>query len=136
MDAENGQPLKDARVVTIYWMDNTGFQPQTWKSSADGSISLWNYDPQTHDLQQRVIGGHPSRVWTLSLSRDEQLLASGDEEGTTLLIDTGTGQVIEKISVDRPYERMNIRGVSGLNAAERAAFNALGAVEAEPSTRA
>jgi len=85
-------------------------------------------------VNHQVIEGHSIRVWAMALSKDERFLASGDEEGTTLLTDVQTGQVVEKISVDRPYERMNVWGVSGLNAAERAAFKALGAIESEPST--
>jgi len=52
-------------------------------------------------------------------------VASGDEEGTTLVCDIETGQVLEKIMLDRPYERMNIYGITGLNAAEHAALKAL-----------
>jgi WD40 repeat protein/transcriptional regulator with XRE-family HTH domain len=103
--------------------------------STDGSISLWNYDPRTHKVKRQVIEEKSIRVWAMALSKDERYLASGDEEGTTLLTDVQTGQVVEKISVDRPYERMNIWGVSGLNAAERAAFTALGALETPPSSR-
>jgi hypothetical protein len=33
------------------------------------------------------------------------------------------------MSLDRPYERMRVDGVRGLNLAERAALQALGAVE-------
>ncbi|HRE25380.1 MAG TPA: gamma-glutamyl-gamma-aminobutyrate hydrolase family protein [Anaerolineales bacterium] len=46
--------------------------------------------------------------------------------------DIETGQVLEKIMLDRPYERMNIYGITGLNAAEHAALKALGAVDSEP----
>ena len=46
--------------------------------------------------------------------------------------DTATGQALPMLRPDRPYERMNITGLHGLTAAQRAALVALGAVEHEP----
>jgi beta-lactamase regulating signal transducer with metallopeptidase domain/type II secretory pathway component GspD/PulD (secretin)/uncharacterized GH25 family protein len=40
VDAENGQPVADAKIATMYWMFNQGFQPHFWKSGADGSVTL------------------------------------------------------------------------------------------------
>lgn len=97
--------------------------------SRAGTVYLWKLDPESSDNSSQTIEGHTSRVWAVALSPDEQYLATGDEEGTTLLTDVQTGKVIEKISIDRPYERMNVHGVTGLNAAERATLTALGAVE-------
>jgi WD40 repeat protein/transcriptional regulator with XRE-family HTH domain len=77
------------------------------------------------------LEGHLNRVWGVALSRDERYIASSDEEGTTLISDAQSGQVLEKIMIDRPYERMNVHRITGLNAAERAALKALGAIEAE-----
>lgn len=94
-----------------------------------GLLSIWRMDPTGDKLERQVIEGHTSRVWGLALSKDERFLASGDEEGTTIVTDVPSGQVVEKIALDRPYERMNIRGVTGLNAAEWATLKALGAVE-------
>lgn len=64
--------------------------------SGDGSIYLWHYDPVKNKLQRQKIEGFTSRAWTIALSKDEQYVASGDEEGTTLLISTKTGKVVEK----------------------------------------
>ncbi len=100
-----------------------------------GKLYLWRIDLNTNQFEHQSIEGHTSRIWGMALSPDERYLASGDEEGTTLLTDIQSGKVIEKISIDRPYERMNIRGVTGLNAAQRAALQELGAVDAEPGLR-
>ena len=99
--------------------------------SSEGTLYLWQIDPSGHHLERYPIEGHSVRVWSMALSADERTIASGDEEGTTLLTDVQSRQVVEKISIDRPYERMNVRGVTGLNAAERAALRALGALEFE-----
>jgi WD40 repeat protein len=100
--------------------------------SSGSRVYLWNTEAMNNLKDPLVIEGHTSRVWTIALSRDGRFIASSDEEGTTLLSDVQLGSVVEQILIDRPYERMNIEGVVGLNAAERAALKALGAVEAEP----
>jgi WD40 repeat protein len=96
------------------------------------NVYLWLTSPSDQQLTPITITGHTNRVWGVALSPDERYIASSDEEGTTLLSDTRNGKVIEKIMIDRPYERMNVRSISGLNAAERAALKALGAVETDP----
>ena len=99
---------------------------------AGNTLSIWRPDLGDGHLEHQIVEGHASRVWGMALSNDERFLASGDEEGTTILVDMQSGQVVEKISIDRPYERMNVRGVTGLNAAERATLKALGAVDVQP----
>ncbi|MBL8057235.1 MAG: helix-turn-helix domain-containing protein [Anaerolineales bacterium] len=92
-------------------------------------IHLRRLGPDRAVTETVVIPGHLNRVWGIALSPDERYLASSDEEGTTLLVDIQAGRVVEKIMLDRPYERLNLRGVKGLNAAEHAALKALGARE-------
>ncbi len=97
--------------------------------SSEPVINLWQLNPPNLTPQITRLEGHTSRVWSVALSQDENLVASSDEEGTTLISDAQTGTVLRKVSLDRPYERMNITGLTGLNAAERAALKALGATE-------
>ena len=61
-------------------------------------------------------------------SPDEQT-ASGSGDGTIKLWDTQTWECIETLQPDRPYERMNITGATGISGAQKAALLALGAVE-------
>ncbi len=103
--------------------------------SVDPVVIVRRFDADSTPTQTTVFPGHLNRVWGIALSPDERYVASGDEEGTTLVCDTETGQVLEKIMLDRPYERMNIFGVAGLNAAEFAALKALGAVDSNPDAR-
>ena len=98
--------------------------------SGGEDLYLWRAGQQGKPGEPVLVKGHTTRVWGFALSADERYLASSDEEGTTLLSDTQTGEVLERILIDRPYERMNIGGVTGLNAAEWAALKALGAIEA------
>ena len=97
--------------------------------SGEPVIFLWRISPPDMSLQITRLEGHTSRVWSVALSADDRLIASGDEEGTTLISDAQRGVVEQVVSLDRPYERMKIGGAAGLNAAERAALKALGASE-------
>ncbi len=101
--------------------------------SSELIVNLWRTDYSENPLKFK---GHSSRVWGMALSADGRYLASSDEEGTTILLDVEQGQIIEKILIDRPYERMNIYGVSGLNAVERIALKALGAIETPGADKA
>ena len=98
---------------------------------AGSSVLLWNTILEDTLADPIKLEGHTSRVWGFALSPDECYLASSDEEGTTLISDVKLRKVVEKILIDRPYERMRIKGATGLNAAVRAALRALGATEVE-----
>ncbi len=103
--------------------------------SADPVMIVRRFEDGSDDPRTLTFSGHLNRVWAVALSPDDRYVASGDEEGTALVADIETGEVIERIMLDRPYERMRIDGVTGLNAAEHAALKALGAVDADPHTR-
>ncbi len=94
-------------------------------------LFIWH----THypDLNPQLVRlqGHKRKVWAIALSQDERLVASSDEGGTTLISEIESGQVLQKISLGRPYERMNITKLTGLNAAERSALKTLGAIEGD-----
>ena len=97
--------------------------------SAEPDIVLWRTDSPGKPHQVTRLPGHASKVWAVALSPDERLVASSDVEGTTLISDAQAGTVLRKIPFDRPYERMKINGLTGLNAAERAALKAMGAID-------
>jgi WD40 repeat protein len=60
---------------------------------------------------------------------DGRTLASGSEDETIKYWDVRTGRCLKTLRADRPYERMNISGVTGVTAAQKAVLKALGAVE-------
>jgi WD40 repeat protein len=99
--------------------------------SKEPQVCFWPINEADITPKPIQFSGHTSRVWTVALSPDERLLASSDEEGTTILADIQSKTVLYKISLDRPYERMNIKGARGLNLAEREALNVLGAIDPE-----
>jgi WD40 repeat protein len=60
---------------------------------------------------------------------DGEILTSGGIDGAIKLWDLETGQCWKTLRSDRPYEGMNITGISGITAAQKSTLKALGAVE-------
>ncbi len=56
VDADNGQPVVDANVSTIFWLNNNGFQYHFWKSGADGSVTLTHCADLPLDVTVNVPG--------------------------------------------------------------------------------
>jgi WD40 repeat protein len=75
------------------------------------------------------LRGHTNALRSVSFSPDGKLLASGSDDETIKLWDTGTWTCLKTLQPDGPYERMNITGVTSLTEAQKAALKVLGAVE-------
>ena len=111
------------------WVWSVCFSPDGHtlaSSSHDRSIRLW--DVATGQMLQ-TLQGHSRRVTSVCFSSNGQTLASGSLDGTIKLWNTQTGECLKTLRPDRPYERMNITGVTGLTPAQIATLKALGAVE-------
>jgi len=76
-----------------------------------------------------VLEGHTSTVFGVALSADGRLVASGSGDGTVKLWETAGGACMATLRNEPCYERMDITGMTGVTAAQRAALLALGAVE-------
>lgn len=126
----SGQPLQTWHGHTS-WINSVCFSPDgsiLASASADQTIRLW--DVSTGQTLQ-TWSGHTSSVQTVRFSPAGQALASGSADGTIKFWDVKTGDCLKTLNVDRPYERMNITGVSGLTPAQIAVLKELGAVEAD-----
>jgi WD40 repeat protein len=96
--------------------------------SYDQTVKLW--DVGTGRILE-TLRGHASWVWSVAFSPQGQLLASCSSDETIKLWDTKTGKCLKTLRSDRPYEGMNITGVTGITEAQKAALKALGAVESQ-----
>src|SRR5947199_3059829 len=56
-------------------------------------------------------------------------LASCGEDGAITIWDLHSGEHLQTLRRDRPYERLNITGIRGLTEAQKASLCALGAIE-------
>jgi WD40 repeat protein len=89
-------------------------------------VQLW--DTTTYQCLN-TFQGHKDVLSVIAFSPDSRTLASGNFDGTIKLWDLQSGECLKTLQPDRPYERMNITGVTGLTEAQKATLKALGAIE-------
>lgn len=92
----------------------------------DGTIKLW--DIESRKLL-KTLEGHTHWVLSVAFSHKGHLLASSGADETVKLWEPQTGNSVQTLRIDRPYEGMNITGVTGLTEAQKATLRALGAIE-------
>jgi WD40 repeat protein len=91
----------------------------------DGTLGVWETET---GRQRALLHGHSSEVWGVALSDNSRLIMSGGLDGTVRLWDLERGGVeLRTMRPDRPYERMDITGLTGISDIERSALVALGA---------
>lgn len=94
-------------------------------ASYDATVRLW--DPETGALMRALQG--ETRVPAIAFSPDGRLLAGGSHSETVRVWDVATGAVVLEVHSPRPYDGLDITGVTGLTDAEIRMLKQLGAVE-------
>lgn len=95
-------------------------------SSEDKTIRLWDVDT---GQCWKILEGHTGAVRPLAFAPDGLTLASGSDDETVRLWAVRTGECLGILRGDRPYEHMNITGVTGLTEAQKTTLRTLGAIE-------
>lgn len=111
-----------ALIWAIAWSPNG-----EWIASGgdDYTIKVWNLE--TNECKF-TLQGHQSRIYFVCWSPSGEMLASSSSDGTIRIWDVETGECLKTLRVDRPYEGMNIAGVTGMTEAQKASLKALGAI--------
>ncbi len=76
-----------------------------------------------------TLSGHTNQVWSVSFSPDGRTLVSGSHDQAIKLWDVETGECLKTLKTDKPYDGMNITGVTGITEATIAILKVLGAIE-------
>lgn len=95
-------------------------------AGTDRSVRLW--DVETGQCL-KVLEGHAEIIWSVAFSPDDRTLASSSSDETIKFWSVQAGQCVKTLRSDRPYERMNITGVTGVTEAQKAVLKDLGAIE-------
>ncbi len=64
--------------------------------------------------------GQQGAIWGMALSDDGQLIASGGRNGTIGIWDIREATEVRVLQPDRPYERMDITGLTSIGEVQRA----------------
>jgi WD40 repeat protein len=91
----------------------------------DNIVIIWDIES---GKELHRLTGHTDWVRTVSFSSNGNLLASSGNDGTIRLWETNSGKCVEVLISDRLYERMNIKGATGLTEAQIATLRDLGAI--------
>ncbi|ACK69682.1 WD-40 repeat protein [Gloeothece citriformis PCC 7424] len=126
-DVNNGQPFKTLQGHTSIVMSVT-FSPDgrfLASGSFDQTIRIWDFLTGECLL---ILQGHTRGIESVGFSRDGCFLVSGGEDETIKLWQVQTGECLKTFKPKRPYEGMNLTGVTGLTESQITSLLALGAL--------
>lgn len=94
----------------------------------DHDVRLWNAQD---GVCLAVLKGHTGALSSLAFDADGGLLASGSQDESIRIWDVASRQCLHTLKAPRPYEDINIYGITGISEAQREKLKELGAVEIE-----
>jgi WD40 repeat protein len=95
-------------------------------AGSDGKLRWWEVQSGACVLVQEA---HQGAMQALKVSPDGRKLASCGDDGAIVLWDLESGERLQTLRQDRPYERLNITGIRGISEAQKASLCTLGAFE-------
>jgi WD40 repeat protein len=115
-EVRTGQCLKTLQGQSR-WGESVAFSPDGQilaGGSDDSTVMLWEVST---GQCLKTLRGHTDKVWSVAFSSDGQTLVSGSQDETVKIWNVKTGECLKTLVAARPYEGMNITGVTGLTEA-------------------
>ncbi|MGK7948404.1 MAG: WD40 repeat domain-containing protein [Xenococcaceae cyanobacterium] len=81
------------------------------------------------DREHQTLSGHANLVCYVAFSENGKILASASQDETIKLWNVETGECLNTLYSERPYEGMNLRATKGLTEAQIDNLKALGAIQ-------
>lgn len=98
--------------------------------SQDSTIRIWKIDyEQKMAICEKILKKHDSWVVSLEYSKELKLLFSASADETVKMWNMDNYQYMGELRIDKPYDRVKIAGVKGLNDSEKLSMLRLGAEE-------
>jgi WD40 repeat protein len=120
------QVLEDGLAGAVFAVEWSPDGNVLISGESNGKIQWWDV---ASGACLTVREGHEGAVQALKVDSKGHLLASCGDDGTIRLWDLESAKLVRILRRDRPYERMKITGIRGLNEAQKSMLRALGAVE-------
>ncbi|MFS0519153.1 NB-ARC domain-containing protein [Nostoc sp. UIC 10607] len=126
-DARTGKHLRtlQGHTSSVYSVSFSADGNLLASGSGDQMVKLWDV---SSGQCLKTLSGHTKWVWSLAFSAHDQTLASSSQDDTIRIWDVKTGECLKILRNDRPYQGMNVTGITGITEAQRASLKALGAV--------
>lgn len=126
------QILPDQIAMTVAFSpasshSSTTDEPFAVIGGGDQRLTIWYPSKGTH--QTRPFA-HQRMIMDLAFSPDGTTFVSASWDETVKLWNAKTGELIKTFRSDRPYEGMNITGVTGLSDSQKQSLQVLGAFDA------
>ncbi len=142
-DVETGHEIQQFKGQMV-WTYQVEFSPNGQFlafGSVKNTLCLYQVNTDTneyerlHHCQENIERTedrrHTINILSVAFSPDSEIVASGNSDGIIHLWDVKTGTLLGTQSIPKPYEGMNITGVTGLKEFQKSTLKKLGAVENE-----
>ena len=135
--------IKTGKCISVLeghtsWVISALFSPNgelIASGSKDQTVRLWKAQKRLWKrplfVGHQVLQGHSEGVGCVTFGRDSKMVISASEDGSIRAWDTNSGKPLAVFRQPKPYEGLNILGVTGLTDAQKATLRILGAAEVE-----